>query len=730
MSGFVALALTREFGLILFIIALLSTVAGFAVDRFAKDRRWYRWLWNVLALCYMLFLVVDLTILSQLVVGMVHLLVFVQIVKCFNSKGRGDYVQIYLLSFFQLLASATLDIGPGFAIALTLFLLTMMRALILFNMVCTVHLLDETGYVPRAGRDFLQPRRWRWRLATVTGVFATAILLGTTALFCIIPRVKAGFLQRTGPAELMLGFDEKVDLRRYGTIYDNSTVALRVGFPDYPEGYTRGPLFWKGFSLDVYADSRWSQINRRGRGLRRSERQLPESERTGILSMPRSRTGDLVRQEITVENMQGRILFGLPNINKIAGPFDSAIWDYIDGSWQLESAPRRARQLKYSAYSQVDRPSPEQLRAASDIDEERLEQTVYIDNAVLWIEGGRTSRRVVALAQRVTSDAPTSYDKAVAISNHLRQNYTYLLNMKRTSEAAPLEDFLFYTRAGHCQYMATAMAIMLRATGVPARIATGYRGGTWLASDRVYVVRENDAHVWVEVFFPEYGWVEFDPSPIQAGDRGGSWVDRVIARMMPYKWRLEIAWARHVVGYDREAQTGLAIGIGAGANKWRSALRFFVDKLRIGETRLRGGWRYIEQSYVPAWVLAVVLALLLVSYFVGRRREILRHTTVTPGTARHVATEQRRAVMIYGKMLRVLEYKRLVKPPSWTPGEFSRDVALRWPDGAPFVKALTEIYYTLRYARPSDTQPLIVNARRELKELHRRVQPNWLTRRI
>jgi hypothetical protein len=81
-------------------------------------------------------------------------------------------------------------------------------------------------------------------------------------------------------------------------------------------------------------------------------------------------------------------------------------------------------------------------------------------------------------------------------------------------------------------------------------------------------------------------------------------------------------------------------------------------------------------------------------------------------------------------MLRVLEYRRLVKPRSWTPGEFSRDVALRWPDGAPFVKTLTEIYYTLRYARPSDTRSLIANAQRELKELHRRAQPNWLTRRI
>jgi len=729
-SGYVALALTREFGPILLIIALLTTVVGFAVDRFAKGRRWYRWLWNVLALCYMVFLVVDLAVLSEQVIGMVHLLVFVQIVKCFNSKGRSDYVQIYLLSFFQLLASAALDIGPAFAVALVLFLLTMIRALILFNMVCTIHLLDETGYVSRAGRDFSQPRRWGWRLATVTGVFAAVILLGTTALFFVIPRVNVGLLQRAGPTRHTLGFDEEVDLRTYGTIYDPAAVALRVGFPDYPEGYTRGPLFWKGFSLDIYADSRWSQLKTRGRRSQRIWRERRESQRTGMLSMPRPVTGDLVRQEITIENVRGPALFGLPNINKIAGPFDSAMWDSIDGSWKLRSVPRGAKQLQYSAYSEVDRPSPAELRAASDIYEGRFERAVYIDNALRWIEGNRVSASVATLARRITADAPTPYDKAVAISDYLRTNYTYLLNVRRVSEEAPLEDFLFHARAGHCQHMATAMAIMLRATGVPARIATGYRGGTWTESDKAYIVQEKDAHVWVEVFFPGYGWVEFDPSPVQGETPRGSWLERLVAYTMSYKWRLDMAWARHVVGYDREAQTGLAVGIGAGANKWRNVLSLLVDKLRGGETRLRGRWRTLAQSYVPAWVFTVVLALLLVSYFVGRRREILRHATVTPHTARHVAAEQRRAMMVYGKMLRALEYRHLVKPQSWTPGEFSRAVAARWPDGAPFVKTLTENYYKLRYAQPTDSRQLLADAQRALKELHRCVQPNWLTRHI
>ncbi len=730
-SGYVALALTDRFGLLLAVVGLVTTGVGFAIDRFTARRRWYRWVWDGLAICYIAFMAVDLTVLLDLVTGMVHLLVFVQCAKCLNSKGRRDYAQIYLLSFFQLLSSAALDTGIGFAIGLVVFGVTMLRALVLFDIVCAMNLLGESGPVFRCGPNVARPRGWNRRLAAVLNTFALSIMVGAVLLFCMIPRVRGGFLRRTQPAQLnMVGFSSELDLNTYGVIHNNLAVVMRVSFPDYPQGYTRGPLLWKGLSLDVYEGSRWRQIRSIGRRSYRMGVEIHDPDHSGVLTAQRVSRADLVEQEITLETSRLPLLFGLANVRMVAGPLDTVLWNYEDDSWQLTSLPA-VGQLKYRAYSDVDRPSPRELRTAPTVYDDPITRAIYIDNATRWIDEGETPPRVVELALKVTAGAQTPYDKAVAVQNYLQDNYIYLLNVERASDQTPLEDFLFRTKAGHCQHLATAMAVMLRATGVPARIATGYRGGTWLESDGVYIVRENNAHVWVEVFFPGYGWVEFDPSPPNpAGYRAPGLMSRVIAALQPYQWRLQMAWARHVVGYSTQTQQGLAAGLSAGVSKWRSALEPLVEWLGLDETRLRGRWRTLAYSYMLAWLCGTILVVLLAVYFVTGRRRVLRHVALTPRTARQVAAEQRRAMFIYGKMLRLLEYRRLVKPSSATPAEFSRTVADRWPDGGPLVTTLTGIYYTLRYARPGDSRPLLADAARILKELHRLVQPNWLTRRF
>jgi transglutaminase-like putative cysteine protease len=137
--------------------------------------------------------------------------------------------------------------------------------------------------------------------------------------------------------------------------------------------------------------------------------------------------------------------------------------------------------------------------------------------------------RIHDLAVRVTAGATNPYDQAAAIERYLRTNYTYTL----TPGAPPLgtdaeENFLFRSRAGYCQYFATAMADMLRSIGVPVRLVNGYGPGSYDEQQHRFVVRESDAHTWPEVYFPTYGWIPFEPTPdgvytpIQRG--GGSGV--------------------------------------------------------------------------------------------------------------------------------------------------------------------------------------------------------------
>ena len=122
------------------------------------------------------------------------------------------------------------------------------------------------------------------------------------------------------------------------------------------------------------------------------------------------------------------------------------------------------------------------------------------------------SPQVAGLAQALTAGAATPYAKAKAVETYLR---TIPYNDAIPAPPAgvdPLEYFLFDLQQGYCDYYATAMAMMLRSVGVPARAVSGYAEGIYDQEAGVYFITERDAHTWVEVFFPEYGWIEFEPT--------------------------------------------------------------------------------------------------------------------------------------------------------------------------------------------------------------------------
>jgi transglutaminase-like putative cysteine protease len=126
-------------------------------------------------------------------------------------------------------------------------------------------------------------------------------------------------------------------------------------------------------------------------------------------------------------------------------------------------------------------------------------------------------RRVVDLAHNVTSGAPSAFDKAVTLESFLRDNFTYTTHVTNVPTDQDWVDyFLFESKEGYCDYFASAMAVMLRAEGVPARVASGFAPGDYDPNTGISIVRENHAHSWVEAYFPRYGWITFEPSSIRA----------------------------------------------------------------------------------------------------------------------------------------------------------------------------------------------------------------------
>ncbi len=130
------------------------------------------------------------------------------------------------------------------------------------------------------------------------------------------------------------------------------------------------------------------------------------------------------------------------------------------------------------------------------------------------------------LAKELTSGFDNGFDKSIAVRDYLRNNIKYNDQIEAPPEGVdPVHYVLFDTQEGYCNYYATAMAIMLRSQGVPSRVVSGYAQGDFDENSLSYRVRANNAHTWVEVYFPSYGWIQFEPTaslptvdrPITAG---------------------------------------------------------------------------------------------------------------------------------------------------------------------------------------------------------------------
>lgn len=126
-------------------------------------------------------------------------------------------------------------------------------------------------------------------------------------------------------------------------------------------------------------------------------------------------------------------------------------------------------------------------------------------------------QRVRTLAGRVVAGAENQYQRVLRVQNYLRENYEYDLTV---GEAPPGRDvvdyFLFEDPRGFCSHYASAMAVMLRSVGVPARVVTGYAMGEFDQERQAFQVQESAAHAWVEVYFPPYGWIEFEPTIVRS----------------------------------------------------------------------------------------------------------------------------------------------------------------------------------------------------------------------
>lgn len=505
--------LTGLFAAVLLIVAFFWRPGETVVARLEK-------VWLPLALLLVGRALVHALILQDdLVLPVVDLLLLLLVAESFRPTNAQNDARMYALSFALLLAATAYRPGLLYAVGFAGYVLLAVPTFMVGHL--KRQALQHSQRPPRISRAFLLK----------AGIGSFAVLASAVAVFVLFPRASRAWSGRLpGPVASVAGFRDRVALGAHGsTIQSNPAVVLRVEFPGGRPG-PETPLYWRGRSYDRFDGRVWS----RTRGLPPSAPPASWYE-SGWSGTP-------LRQEIYATPLDTRVLFALHPVIRVRTEgtiqpiFDNAgDWGFWGGGAQV-----------YTAFSGANPPTPDELREA---------EGRFTPPPSRFLQVPSFEQDVGFLARSIVGDADNTYDVAQRLRNWFHNEFTYTLDLPDTPAEATLEHFLFERRAGHCEYFSTAMAVMLRTLGIPAREVNGFLGGEWNEFGGYLAVTQNQAHSWVEVWFPGFGWLTFDPTPpvsaTQGEALGWQWPGRFFVDGLRHRWN------KWVLDYDAGIQISL-----------------------------------------------------------------------------------------------------------------------------------------------------------------------------
>jgi len=639
-------------------------------------------LWNVLLMGSFVILLIDLTVISRdLLPAGIHFLVVLLDIKLLTLQQRRDYRHLYAISLMAILAAAALTTDAWYVPVFLLYLLTAVWTLLLY------HLTQETGettavVTPSSTAVCLMtsPGRITHRFFWLTNGTAVLTITLTLAIFFLIPRIGAGVLQKTsGEALRTTGFSDRVDLGTIGSVKQDPQIVMRIELPDQP-AVEKDRLYLRGLAYDQYNGQSWSHSGTRRRSLnlvadgtfltRPAGSRLPDSQ-----SIP-------IRQDILLETLDTAVLFAAPFAELVSGEFLTVQADAMSGL-HLPFPP--SSRIRYSVTSQAPRL----------VADERIASILAYPDSIRshYLQVPVGSEQVAGLAYRVSQQATTPFERTLAIQQHLLENYRYSLEADTTTLSHPLEEFLFTRKTGYCEHYATAMVVMLRAVGIPARLVTGFLATEWNEYGSYFTVRQRDAHAWVEVYFPHSGWITMDPTPT------------VSAAVITTRWEplsqlgesLRLKWDRLFVHYSAKDQLAVVHGVREGSDALRERVSRWVSLLSAPISQVLSRLTHMVRTFHPGMlglvtgVIVVGLALLLL---ILRDRIGLWATTHLPTSHQQLAI-----VQLYARMVRTVEKHGVNKPPTATASEFARLIEQEWKSAGPIVADVITLYHQGRFSR-------------------------------
>ncbi|MBI3054856.1 MAG: DUF3488 domain-containing transglutaminase family protein [Betaproteobacteria bacterium] len=491
-----------------------------------------------------------------------------------------------------------------------------------------------------------QPGYWYQLRSAGTMLVQSAPLM--LVLFVLFPRVQGPMWSLPQDAYAgITGLSDEMTPGSVSRLLLSDAIAFRVSFdaqiPQANRLYWRGPVLW---DFDGY---RWTAPR--------------------VLYMaPREYQGldDPVEYTVTVEPHNRRWLFALDLPSRVP-PLST-----MSNDFQLLHQTAVNNRVRYDMASHLN----------------------YRDNAEL---GRRELRRALALPananprsrelasqMRKTAGDERAYIAAV-LGMFRRQNFYYTTTPPLLPRENPVDEFLFSTRAGFCEHFASSFAVLMRASGIPARIVTGYQGGELNTIGNYMTVRQADAHAWVEVWLQNDGWVRVDPTAAVSPARVEAGVAAAVpqAETLPFMMRGVYPWLRRArMAWDSAANSWNQAVLGYTQDRQRQLMR------RVGIDDAT--WRSLATvMFIATGAITLVLAALML--------QKLRASRPDPVTAAYLRFCER------------LARCGVKRHPSEGPDAFRKRAAAARPALASSIGSISEIYIRLRYgeaARTSDALQL------------------------
>jgi protein-glutamine gamma-glutamyltransferase len=652
-----------------------------------------------LVVLYVLVFPLDLLFVSRALTGdapnpalyaallaVVHFLLFVTIVRFYSVTSDRDSLFLAMLAFACVLASAIFTVDTSFLGFFIVFLL--------FAVAVFVGLEIRRGasgtVFPPVGID--QQREGRFNRALFLAALSVAIgavMIGAV-LFFIFPRFSAGYFARTGfQPELMSGFTDNVELGQIGEIKKNKTVVMRVqtGSPvNYPL------LRWRGIALTNFDGHRWYTTKRRNTRDSSPNGWIALASRRELEGRPAVQVNFIT----LLQPMASDALFGPSQVMALRGNFtgEGGTYDgsarrsyvHIDSTGSIFNPFHNFSQVRYEGLSILPVARPAQARTAGTNYPEDIRST-YLQLPP------QLDPRIPELARKIVSGTSASdpYDQSLTMEKYFQTNFTYTLNIPGNPGKDPLSHFLFDTKAGFCEYFATAMAVMLRTQGIPSREVNGFLPGEYNDVGGDYIVRASDAHSWVEAYFPGTGWVTFDPTPPANEQPSG-----LFTRLALYIDWFQLTWNEWVINYDFSRQISLARNVGQVSTDWKELWRKKIEGVEDRTMDRLAGWQrsHYKLRFVFPLLLLLFLPLLRLDYLrslIGWLR-FAWLSNLPEGQRNHPQMASR----LYTELLRLLEKRGFPRRDTQTPGEFASSLALQG-GLAPTVQEFTDLYAQSRF---------------------------------